>query len=495
VSGPARRALLLTGLYLLVAGALAAHHEMWRDELRAWSLVRQTGDLATLVRALAWEGHPPLWYLLLTPLVRLGMPPWSMQALNLVLAAGAVFVLARWAPFSWPVKALLAAGYYFLYEYAVVCRSYALGMLLFFGAAALFPRRRERAVTLGALLFLAAWTSAVAAVLALAVAVAVLVEAAVAPPPARAGEGRAATVSAALAVAGALTAAVIAWPAPDLGLAAEWYTGWDVDRVTRVSARLATGLLPVQLLNPDSWNSSAHPEPVPGWPLPAALLPVLAVGAALPLARRPAAFALFASATAGLLTLFYVKYHGFSWHYGHWLLALVLAAWIAPGASGRPLAAWARRAARAGALALLVLQLPVTLVAAGREVARPFSCGLAAARYIERTGLADRLIVGEQADAVSTVAGYLGRPVYYPRERRFRLVPTWDASWRAASHPEAVVANALRLAPPAGGQVLLVLNEPLGRNRRRNLGLVERARFTGAIVNDEDFFLYEAAPP
>jgi hypothetical protein len=43
--------------------------------------------------------------------------------------------------------------------------------------------------------------------------------------------------------------------------------------------------------------------------------------------------------------------------------------------------------------------------------------------------------------------------------------------------------------------VLLVLNEPLGRNRRRNLGLVERARFTGAIVNDEDFFLYEAAPP
>ena len=54
-----------TAAFLVVALITIAHHEYWRDEVRAFSLATETPSLSALFRELRYEGHPALWFLLL----------------------------------------------------------------------------------------------------------------------------------------------------------------------------------------------------------------------------------------------------------------------------------------------------------------------------------------------------------------------------------------------------------------------------------------------
>ena len=120
----------ITTLFLIVGGYGAAHHEMWRDEIQAWLLARDSTSVFDLLANMKYEGHPPLWHLCLMPLTRITHSPIIMQVFHLLIAATTVFLFTRYAPFHWIHKFLFAFGYFALYEYAIIARNYALGLLL-----------------------------------------------------------------------------------------------------------------------------------------------------------------------------------------------------------------------------------------------------------------------------------------------------------------------------------------------------------------------------
>ena len=75
-------------------------HEMWRDEIQAWSIVigsRSVGDL--LHGALRYEGHPPLWYLVLMPITG-PSDPRMMQVLAIAALRRTAIVVVRLSPWS-----------------------------------------------------------------------------------------------------------------------------------------------------------------------------------------------------------------------------------------------------------------------------------------------------------------------------------------------------------------------------------------------------------
>ena len=161
------RWLLFLG-YIAIVVFTAAHHEMWRDEVRALS-VAQDGSLPELFGELKYEGHPAVWYLLLRTGYLLTGSRLVLPALSLIVAAAAVYLLLRFSPFSWPQKSLLVLGVFPVFEYSVVARNYGLGMLLIVILAMLYPTRLQRPVWWGILLALLANTSIHAAIIAVAV--------------------------------------------------------------------------------------------------------------------------------------------------------------------------------------------------------------------------------------------------------------------------------------------------------------------------------------
>jgi hypothetical protein len=86
---------LLVVVFVIFEFFLISHHAMWRDELQAWLLARDSRDVFELFRNLKYEGHPPFWHLLLMPLTRIFGFPESMQWLHLGIAASSIYVLAR----------------------------------------------------------------------------------------------------------------------------------------------------------------------------------------------------------------------------------------------------------------------------------------------------------------------------------------------------------------------------------------------------------------
>ncbi|MEO8216868.1 MAG: hypothetical protein ABI718_07290 [Acidobacteriota bacterium] len=143
-SGPSDRRFewLVLIAYVLLVGFVAAHHEPWRDEADPWLYVRDL-DLRTIVARTNYAGFPALWFLLLAPLPRLGLPYASQQALNLCIAAAAVSLFLWRAPFPRWTRGLFTFSYFMAYEYSVIVRSYALSVLLIFWVAATWRRRFE----------------------------------------------------------------------------------------------------------------------------------------------------------------------------------------------------------------------------------------------------------------------------------------------------------------------------------------------------------------
>lgn len=123
-------ALGLAFLFLGVSAFTASHHEMWRDEIQAWLIARDSGSVFELFAHLKYEGHPGLWHLCLMPLTRITHSPVIMQVFHLLIAGIVVYLFVRYAPFNLLQKFLFCFGYFVLYEYAILARNYALGLLL-----------------------------------------------------------------------------------------------------------------------------------------------------------------------------------------------------------------------------------------------------------------------------------------------------------------------------------------------------------------------------
>ncbi len=148
---------------LLLLAAFAAYvwvqlwcvrwYDPWRDVSQAWCIVRDL-SIPQIFAQLRYEGHPFLWYALLWPLAKLGLPFESILVLSTALMVGAAAVLVRFAPLPWYAKAACLFSVPFIYYLPTVARSYALAGLLLVLCAALYGARHTRPLRYAAVLFL-----------------------------------------------------------------------------------------------------------------------------------------------------------------------------------------------------------------------------------------------------------------------------------------------------------------------------------------------------
>ena len=59
------------GAYVLLLLMALANHELWGDEIHSWNIARSSHGLIDLLRNSRYEGHPPLWYVVLFSITRI----------------------------------------------------------------------------------------------------------------------------------------------------------------------------------------------------------------------------------------------------------------------------------------------------------------------------------------------------------------------------------------------------------------------------------------
>ena len=153
-------AVLLLG-YLIFNGILLAGHELWRDEANVWLIAGKLTPFQ-LLKEIKYQGHPCLWYLLLMPLAKSGLPFRTIVYVSYgIMAAGAGIFLYR-APVSLPVKALCLFSPIFTYYYSVIARNYCLVALFLLILALDYQNRNRHPVRYGTWLFLLVQSDTVA---------------------------------------------------------------------------------------------------------------------------------------------------------------------------------------------------------------------------------------------------------------------------------------------------------------------------------------------
>lgn len=476
----------LTTVFLVVGLLRATRHEMWRDEMNAWLTVRDSASLAELIGNLAYGGHPALWYLCLKALHVIFGSPWSMQVFAVGVAATAVFVMARWSPFSAAEKVLLATGYFVCYEYAIVARNYGLGMLLGFAICAIWPARRERWFALCLLLALLAQTSALGLVLTVALLTVLTFDA---PPERRIGPWWLGT--AAVLVSIVLSVATILPPA-DSGFATQWYVRHDAARWSRIAQAFRDAFTPLPPIGLSSWGRNLANEP--SWRTAATLFALLTTGiTGAAFARHKQALWLLLLGMSGTAALLYLKLDGSIRHHGYLFLVFAMAHWLhrnceSPRASGEYRIV-VSSAARMAFSAVLLVHVMGGLSISISDWRHPFSMARTTASYLETQQLAAEPVVAYLDAAAAGVLGYGGiRSAFYLQGEREGSFIIWDSARVALLPPNDVACGALRYSARRGTSVVLLANRPLALGRHDG-SFTPLARFDGAIIPDENFSL------
>jgi hypothetical protein len=116
--------------YLVVAGIALARHEMWADELHSWNIAKGSENFLDIFSNSRYEGHPPLWYIILWTIAQFTHDPAWVQVVHLLIAAVPVFLVLFQSRLPFATKLLIPFGYFFLFEYAILSRNYAIGILI-----------------------------------------------------------------------------------------------------------------------------------------------------------------------------------------------------------------------------------------------------------------------------------------------------------------------------------------------------------------------------
>ena len=134
-------------IYLLGVCTVSFFHEPWFDEAQSWAIARSGTIKEILFEIPHYEGHPPLWHLILAPFAKLGAPyELSLAAVNIFFMTLAVAVLLFKSPFPKLIRCLLPFNFFLFYQYGVVSRPYCILALAIFLAAACYKNRNEHPV-------------------------------------------------------------------------------------------------------------------------------------------------------------------------------------------------------------------------------------------------------------------------------------------------------------------------------------------------------------
>ncbi len=133
--------LALFGLLAAIQLALIWNHEPWEDELQALLIARDSHSLADWYWNFRYEGHPPLWHLVLKLFLVFADPAAALHLALSVTALAILWLLVVVSPFPVWFAAMLSTGYFVSFEYGTIARGYSLGVALLFAVIAFRPHR------------------------------------------------------------------------------------------------------------------------------------------------------------------------------------------------------------------------------------------------------------------------------------------------------------------------------------------------------------------
>ena len=404
---------LLLYCAVVIMGAVS-HEQLW-DEAQAWLIARDTPLVSLFTQELRYEGHPPLWYLILAVPAKLGLPYWWMKVIGALAGAVTAFLLL----FAFPrvplyVRVLAPFAFFIAYRYSVVARSYILLFPIMLLIAWMYGRRSERPGLFALLLILLSMVSVHGFAIACGLAALFAFEmwrGRIPAPPRRAFR-----IGAGAFVLSSVLLVLTLWPPRDLTSSIHTYSIVSPAR----HSQLVTLVVPALF-----WTGLEDDDPfVAVTKVAAALLGLTLLVAWILRSGAGAPFAI------GMLAVYAISLRYFSnWHEGIFFLILLFGAILAFEKDAAP--RWLRVAGQLVLLLLLLRHAQWTFQSLAYEIHAQSTGSARAAEFIRANGLDnqfDKGVLYGTGGAVVEIQPYFASNIFdnYTLEGR----TYWDFSSR-----------------------------------------------------------------
>jgi len=358
------------------------------DEAQSWLLVRDLGLGDLLFGRLRYEGHPAAWYVAVLPLAKLGAPYWSQSLLAAMFALVGAAMLFQLREVPLVLRASTPLGYFFVYQYAVVARSYVMLIPILVGVAMIYPHRARRPLAFAGLLILMTQVSVHSALMAVGLCVLAVADVL---------RGRLQVVRelrtryvlaiGALALNGALLVAML-YPPEDLAIAPTIEASVGLVQTLDIASLVAK-----EITFSSPWLAWGSLALVAVWAWNRRVLAELLV--------------LLGALLAVVAVYFNI------WHVGLFAFTVMFVVWLGYAHGARE-HRFSRMIDRAGLVVLVLLSLQHvrwSMASLGAEIRGAYSGSKAAAAYIEEHDLRDGTLYGMGFPAIS-VQPYFAENIY-----------------------------------------------------------------------------------
>lgn len=401
-------------------------HELWRDEVQAWSLAIKSHSLADLFYNSRYEGHPKLWFILLYGVQKFTSDIFYMQILHLLIATASVFIFCYFSPLKTIQNILFCFGYYFFYEYTAISRNYGIEMLLLFLSAGLYIKRKQQSIiTISVLLFLVSQTNAFGMILSIVFAGYIFL--CVKKQEWRRLKNRIAVL---ITLSGSILSFVSSIPPSDGGYYNAWTYQMDENRIRAVIGIIFRSFLPAPQFINQFWNTNIVDEISPQGYLSFFLSLVLLACCFIFFFKRKNILIFFFSGTTVVLVFNYIKYFGVQRHHGHIYILFILCCWIYFSEIKNNLPdqdnPFLKLIKRNFLTFILILQVVCSAVAWTLEFQYPFSNAQAVAGFLKHNSLSSMNITADKDAQTSSIAGIMNKDFYYLQFDRWGTYIPWD---------------------------------------------------------------------
>lgn len=152
---------IIWGLYIVLLAVVSYFHEPWFDEAQSWQIAKSASVYDIFFVVPHYEGHPPLWHLVLLPFAKGGMPyEFSISFVNIAFMAAGCFLLMFKTKLPDAAKITLPFTYFIFYQYGVISRPYSMMFLAFMLCALNYREKNEKPVRMALSLAFLCLTSA-----------------------------------------------------------------------------------------------------------------------------------------------------------------------------------------------------------------------------------------------------------------------------------------------------------------------------------------------
>jgi hypothetical protein len=500
---------LLTLCFFALSLLGILHHEIWLDEAHSFVLSKDSSSFLDLIVNTRQEGHPMIWYILLWLVSKVSHEVLGMQLLHIGISTLSVFLMARFAPFSNIKKILFAFSYFFFYEYNIISRNYALGILFVTLYLLLICREYKNYPLIALSLLLLANSHFIGLILSIPLAIVCLLLLGQEEKP----KFQSVWFTYGILLAGFILGIVQVLPQEDSIFSHLPKPGYfSVERLSAFTVPFKAFYHFPDLLATYTWNTNIFTANKFIGVLFALLFPVVLIKA---FGNKPLSLLVVVLASLGISLFFYTElmYNYTVRHWGYIFLAYYAAVWLQYGMDQTKYTLyWNRFLPRYFTIeskgitqglfySTLIIQVAAACYAYTLDLNKNFCNAKEAANYIQQHHAENDLIILSSFMSGTAVSAYLDKPLYYPEYKGWGSYGKWNTpSWQVSreellkqihelnNHKQAYLLLDYKVFEPTGnkqaGQVVF---------DDEDCSIVYITSFDDGIINHEQFEFYKIA--